>query len=113
MSQVPSGFHLKTSAHPFDAEKEQLLLTDGTNTIAISCPLSLQRLNISGYDVIKAVWLKFNSYNFTHCDFTKDDMKRLLDFLNTIATHEKYVCELDELIAPILNGSVTFMSYGQ
>ena len=51
--------------------------------------------------------------NFTHCDFTKDDMKRLLDFLNTIATHEKYVCELDELIAPILNGSVTFMSYGQ
>ena len=33
-------------------------------------------------------------------------MKRLLDFLNTIAIHEKYVEKLDELVAPILNGTV-------
>ena len=56
--------------------------------------------------MIKAVWLKFNSYDFTHCEFTKDDMKRLLDFLNTIAMHEKYVEKLDEIVAPILEGSV-------
>lgn len=31
---------------------------------------------------------------------------RLLDFLNTIAIHEKYVEKLDEMIAPILNGVV-------
>jgi predicted helicase len=106
MESVPEGFQLKNSIHPFDAENELLLLTDGNRTIEIYCPLSLQRLNISGYDVIKAVWLKFNSYNFTHCEFTRDDMKRLLDFLNTIATHEKYVEKLDEIIAPILSGEV-------
>lgn len=106
MQAIPVGFRLKNVPHPFDAENELLLLTDGNKTIEVYCPLSLQRLNISGYDVIKAIWLKFNSYDFTHCEFTKDDMKRLLDFLNTIATHEKRIKELDEMIAPILNGAV-------
>ena len=102
MQSIPSGFKLKNVTHPFDSEKELLLLTDGTKTIEVYCPLSLQRLNISGYDVIKAVWLKFNSYDFTHCEFAKNDMKRLLDFLNTIAMHEKYVERLDNLVDPIL-----------
>lgn len=106
---VPDGFKLKNSIHPFDAEKEMLLLTDGVTTIRVRCPLSLQRLNISGYDVIKAVWLKFNSYNFTHCEFVKEDMKRLLDFLNTLALHEKYVAELDEIIAPLLDGKTSLI----
>lgn len=106
MQSIPSGFQLKNVTHPFDSDKEILLLTDGTKTIEVYCPLSLQRLNISGYDVIKAVWLKFNSYDFTHCEFAKNDMKRLLDFLNTIAMHEKYVEKLDEVIAPILEGLV-------
>lgn len=109
MQSVPAGFQLKNATHPFDADNELLLLTDGTKTIEVYCPLSLQRLNISGYDVIKAVWLKFNSYDFTHCEFTKDDMKRLLDFLNIIALHEKYVERLDEVIAPILNGTVSLI----
>ena len=70
MQSVPAGFQIKNVPHPFDAENELLLLTDGNRTIKVYCPLSLQRLNISGYDVIKAVWLKFNSYDFTHCEFT-------------------------------------------
>lgn len=106
MQSIPAGFRLKNVTHPFDSDNELLLLTDGIKTIKIYCPLSLQRLNISGYDVIKAVWLKFNSYDFTHCEFTQNDMKRLLDFLNTIALHEKYVERLDETIAPILKGLV-------
>lgn len=106
MQSIPAGFRLKNVTHPFDSDNELLLLTDGIKTIKIYCPLSLQRLNISGYDVIKAVWLKFNSYDFTHCEFTQNDMKRLLDFLNTIALHEKYVERLDEAIAPILKGLV-------
>lgn len=109
MDQVPVGFQLKNSTHPFDAENEQLILTDGKDTISVNCPLSLQRLNISGYDVIKAVWLKFNSYDFTHCEFTRDDMKRLLDFLNTIAIHETYVEELDGIVAPVLKGTVSLI----
>lgn len=111
MAEVPVGFELKNVAHPFDAENEQLLLTDGNETIRIKCPLSLQRLNISGYDVIKSVWLKFNSYDFTHCEFNRDDMKKLLNFLNTIATHEKMVKKLDEEIAPVLAGEVKLIEY--
>ena len=88
-----------------------MLLTDGVATIEVHCPLSLQRLNISGYDVIKAVWLKFNSYDFTHCEFTKEDMRRLLDFLNIIATHEHCIEELDEIIAPALEGSISLIDY--
>lgn len=112
MQSVPDGFQLKNTTHPFDAEKELLLLTDGNSTLEVPCPLSLQRLNISGYDVIKAVWLKFNSYDFTHCEFTADDMKKLLDFLNAIAIHEKHVEKLDEMIAPILNGTVPLVKNG-
>ena len=111
MEEVPVGFELKNVAHPFDAENEQLLLTDGKETIRIKCPLSLQRLNISGYDVIKSVWLKFNSYDFTHCEFNREDMKKLLNFLNTIATHEKMVKKLDEEIALVLAGEVKLIEY--
>ena len=35
-------------------------------------------------------------------------MKRLLDFLNVLALHEKYVEELDEIMAPVLNGKIPF-----
>ena len=111
MSEVPIGFELKNTAHPFDDVKEQLLLTDGKKTIRIKCPLSLQRLNVSGYDVIKSVWLKFNSYDYTHCEFNRDDMKKLLDFLNTIATHEKMVKKLDEEMAPVLAGEVKLIEH--
>jgi hypothetical protein len=106
ISKLPKDFRLKISPHPFDENTEQLLLSDGTTMIALPCPLSLQRLNISGYDVIKGVWLKFNSYDFTHCTFTQDDMRRLLDFLNTIAEHEKLVKNLDDILLPVLHGKV-------
>lgn len=106
MLSIPANFHLKNVTHPFDPDKEVLILTDGTKTIEVPCPISLQRLNISGYDVIKAVWLKFNSYDFTHCEFDKTDMRRLLNFLNTLAIREKYIKTIDELVAPILKGSV-------
>ena len=108
MASIPDGFKLKFSKklQLFDEDHELLLITDGNTTIKIDCPLSLQRLNISGYDVIKNVWLKFNSYNFTHCEFTQENMKHLLDFLNKLALHERYVGELDNVVEPILRGDV-------
>lgn len=106
MNKVPSGFHLSNSSRPFDEENELLILTNGDIQISISCPLALQHMNISGYDVIKSVWLKFNSYNFTHCEFTRDDMKSLLNFLNTIETHTMYVAQVDNLVRKILDGKV-------
>ena len=104
-SKVPVGFRLVNTTHPFDEENELLILTDGTTRIPVRCPLALQQLNISGFDVVKSVWLKFNSYNFTHCEFTPNDMASLLNFLNTIATHTNYVAQVDDLVRGILSGA--------
>ncbi len=64
-----------------------------------------QQLNISGYDVVKNVWLKFNSYNFTHCAFTKEDMTSLLDLLNTLSVHTELVDKVDEIVYRIINNN--------
>lgn len=101
-SQIPRNFHLSNSPHPFDEENEELVLTDGTEIIKVPCPTALQKLNISGYDVVKNVWLKFNSYNFTHCDFTPQDAEKLLNFLNTLETHTRIVAEIDNLMPSVL-----------
>ena len=102
---VPDGFRLANSSNPFDEENEELILTDGNTNIRIHCPVALQQLNISGYDVIKSVWLKFHSYAFTHCDFVRDDMKQLLDFLNTLEEHTRIVALIDEVVRDILHGT--------
>ena len=106
MDSVPADFYLQNSAKPFDEENEELLLSNGTDEIRVYCPITLQQLNISGYDVIKNSWLKFNSYNFTHCGFNRDDMRKLLDFLNTLATHARYVSRLDAIVHEVLAGNV-------
>ena len=109
MQAVPPGFRLTNSSDPFDSENEQLILTDGNTRISVNCPLELQKLNISGYDVIKSVWLKFHSYGFTHCDFTRGDMKELLDFLNTLCQHTRIVAQIDEVVRNILDGGVDLL----
>ena len=81
-------------------------MTDGKAGIEISCPIELQRLNISGYDVVKNVWLKFNSYNFTHCDFTGEDVVRLLDFLNILAMHRTVVDKIDDIVIQVLSEKI-------
>lgn len=113
MKKVPKGFKLQHSKSnmPFNEENETLLLTDGNQVLSIPCPLSLQHMNISGYNLIKDVWLKFNSYSYAHCEFTRDDMERLLNFLNILAMHERYVEQLDEIMIPVLNGEVSLFKY--
>ena len=105
-AQIPKGFHLANLVHPFDEENEKLVLTDGKTEIKISCPIELQKLNISGYDVVKNVWLKFNSYNYTHCDFTREDAGRLLDFLNILVTHRMVVDKIDDIVIQILSEKI-------
>ena len=101
---IPRGFVLKKNEHPFDEETEELLLSDGNTIIRIPCPLDMQKLNISGYDVVKNVWLKFNSYEFTHCTFDAYDAERLLDYLNVLCLHKRMVDEIDELMYPVISG---------
>lgn len=100
--EIPKNFHLKNSVHPFNEEEELLILSDGNTEIKIPCPLALQQLNISGYDVIKNVWLKFNSYDFTHCAFNTSDMASLLNLLNTLSVHAQLVGEIDGIVYKII-----------
>lgn len=88
VNSLPRGFRLANTAHPFDEENEQLVLSDGRNvSIFIPCPMILQKLNISGYDVIKNVWLEFNFYDFIHCELNGGDIVGLLNLLNTLMIH--------------------------
>lgn len=104
-SKVPSGFKLKNSKQPFDEERETIKLTDGERTIEVDCPAELMRINISGYDLVKSVWLKFYSYDYTHCDFSQDDMVDLLNYLNTLAKHTEIVARIDNVVREIIHGN--------
>lgn len=110
VSQIPTGYHLRNTTHPFDEENEQLILTNGRTEIRVDCPMALQTLNISGYDVVKNVWLKFHSYDFTHCDFNADDMRNLLNLLNTLEMHTRLVAQIDDVVATILNGHIPLIN---
>ena len=118
ISQLPSGFHLEHSRsaarNPYDEENEEFLVKDETTgmTIRVYCPIALQKFTIAGYNVIKDCWLKFHSYRFTHCDFTRADFRELLDLFNKIASQMRIVSEVDEVMHEIVNGSLPLMNYG-
>lgn len=116
-SQLPTGFHLEhsrsASRNPFDEEHEQFIVR-GENSdteIRIYCPVAIQKFTVAGYNVIKDCWLKFHSYRFTHCEFTQDDFKELLDLFNKIATQMQYVSEIDEVLHGIVNEEIPLLAY--
>ena len=117
LAQMWTGFHLEhsrsASRSPYDEENEQLIVRDEVtgNSIRIYCPVSLQKFTIAGYNVIKDCWLKFHSYRFTHCDFTRDDLKELLDLFNKIASQMGIVSEIDEIMHSIVGGEVALLNY--
>ena len=112
LRKLPTGFKLENNSRGniFDKENEELILSDGEHTIRIFCPIELQQLNISGYDVIKNVWLKFNSHDYTHCEFTKDDLAKLLNFLNILAERSRIVAEIDVNVERILRREYEFFT---
>ena len=103
-NNVPADFKLQPK-QAFDDINEELILHDDGKEIRIYCPLYLQKLSIAGYEVIKT-WLKFNSYASTHCPCTMDDMKGLLDFLNSLAMHVKYVADIDEIMHDVVDEKI-------
>jgi len=116
-SQLPTGFHLEhsrsASRNPFDEEHEQFILR-GENSdveIRVYCPVAIQKFTVAGYNVIKDCWLKFHSYRFTHCEFTQDDFKELLDLFNKIAKQMQYVSEIDEVLHGIVNEEISLLAY--
>lgn len=117
LSQMWPGFHLEHSRsaakNPYDEENEQFFVQDEVtgNAIQIYCPVALQKFTIAGYNVIKDCWIKFHSYRFTHCDFTRDDFKELLDLCNKIAKQMQIVTEVDEVMHSIVNGEIALLNY--
>lgn len=116
VDQLPQGFHLEhsrsASKSPFDEEHEQFIVRD-ENTgreIRIYCPISIQRFTVAGYNVVKDCWLKFHSYRFTHCDFTQEDFRELLDLFNKIASQMLCVGEIDEVMHGIVNDEVSLLN---
>lgn len=117
INQLPAGFKLEhsrsASRSPFDEEHEQFILR-GENTdteIGIYCPVSIQKFTVAGYNVIKDCWLKFHSYRFTHCDFTQEDFRELLDLFNKIAKQMQYVSDIDEVIHGIVNEEIPLLNF--
>ena len=109
LAQLPDNFQLQNTLQPFDEERELLLLSDGVVQIEVPCLLSLQKKNISGYDVIKNAWLKFHSYAFTHCAFTREDFLSLLYLLNTLAVHEQLVVQIDCVVYDMMQEKYEFI----
>ncbi|WP_127585666.1 hypothetical protein [Paenibacillus koleovorans] len=83
---------------------ETMILSDGTVKIEIPCPLDVQRINISGYNIIKNVWMKFNSYDFTHCIFSRDDVIDLLNLINKLVEYVSLVGEIDVVMHAVIEG---------
>jgi type I restriction-modification system DNA methylase subunit len=103
-AQIPVGFRLKHTEQPFDEENEIFVLSDGTVSIEIPCPLEIQRINIAGYDILKNVWLKFNSYDFTHCPFAGDDLLGLLNLINKLVEYVDLVGDIDIIMHEVIEG---------
>jgi hypothetical protein len=105
-AQVPSNFKLSWSRtiQPFNEDDETITLTDGRIDITIPCPLDVQRINIAGYEVVKNAWMKFNSYDFTHCSFTPEDMESFLNLVNKLLEYVELVGEIDVVMHNVIEG---------
>lgn len=119
INQLPAGYHLEhsrsASRNPYDEETEEFIVrAENTNVeIRVYCPVAIQKFTIAGYNVIKDCWLKFHSYRFTHCEFSKEDLRELLDLFNKIATQMQFVTQIDEILHSIVGGEVPLLDFGE
>lgn len=117
LSLLPDGFHLEhrrsATKTPYDEENELLILRDEmTNQeIFVYCPVEIQKFMVAGYNVVKDCWLKFHSYRFTHCEFTRDEFQELLDLFNRIALQMNIVAEIDDIIHSVVSGEALLYYY--
>jgi type I restriction-modification system DNA methylase subunit len=105
-AKVPMNFKLSWSKaiQPFNEDDETITLTDGRIDITIPCPLDVQRINIAGYELIKNAWMKFNSYDYTHCAFTSEDMENFLNLVNKLLEYVELIGEIDVIMHSVIEG---------
>lgn len=119
ISQLPAGYHLEhsrsASRNPYDEETEEFIVrAENTDAeIRVYCPLEIQKFTIAGYNVVKDCWLKFHSYRFTHCEFSREDFRELLDLFNKIATQMQIVAQIDDIIHSIVDGESLLLNFDE
>ena len=102
---LPDSFELQLSGDMYDRENETITLRSrGGDEFVIPCPCEIQDINIGGYDIVKNAWLKFYSYDYTHCPFDKSDLDNFLSLLNRLAEYLQILDELDGVVREILDG---------
>lgn len=117
INQLPTGFHLEhsrsASRNPYDEENEEFIVrSENTDVeIRIYCPVAIQKFTVAGYNVVKDCWIKFHSYRYTHREFSRDDLRELLDLFNKIASQMQYVTQIDEILHGIVSGEVPLLDY--
>jgi len=115
LNQLSSGFRLAhgraASLAPYDEENEELILRDevGQSEVRIYCPVAVQKFTVSGYNVLKDCWLKFHSYRYTRCEFTRNDLRALLDVINKISIQMKLVSDVDDIMHNIIEGEIDLL----
>ena len=119
ISQLPAGYHLEhsrsASRNPYDEETEEFIVrAENTDVeIRVYCPVAIQKFTIAGYNVIKDCWLKFHSYRFTHCEFSREDFRELLDLFNKIATQMQFVARIDDILHSIVGGESPLLNFDE
>lgn len=119
LQQLPAGFQLEhsrsSSRTPYDETNEEFIVRAENSDVQIRiyCPIAIQRFTVSGYNVIKDCWLKFHSYRYTHCEFTRDDLRELLDLFNKIAVQMHLVSEVDEILHGIINEEIPLFLFSE
>lgn len=117
ISQLPAGYLLEhsrsASRNPYDEEMEEFIVrAENTDVeIRVYCPVAIQKFTIAGYNVIKDCWLKFHSYRFTHCEFSREDFRELLDLFNKIATQMQIVTQIDDILHSIVGGETPLLNF--
>lgn len=102
---LPEAFELQLTDDMFDRENETVTLSARNgDKLVIPCPCEIQDINIGGYDVVKNAWLKFYSYDYTHCPFDETDLENFLSLLNRLKEYLMILDDLDDAVRCILDG---------
>lgn len=106
-TRLPDSFKFHLSDDMFNPEEGTVTLSSRNgDELVVPCPQEIQDINIGGYDVVKNAWLKFYSYDYTHCYFDNEDLEDFLSLLNRLAEYLQILDELDNTVRDVICGRV-------